>query len=454
MKYVGAPVSVTADVAYKSYVDSVKSADLDSGTVDALIDSGLSSYATLTYVDAQDALLVTPSYVDTQDNLRIKTNTKDVANGVAALDATGKVDQNRLNVASTQKFWRGPWTPSAYNSALTGVSTESDLYSVPVTDPGFPYKLVVFGVAEGRSDLAGQWPQINVRVGSTAGTIIAQGVGGAETVEVPTGVIVTDDFERTNATGIGSNWSTADTTGSSDDGVAAIRLVDGHTAELSRPDGTINSNVYRRHRRVTSGEDVTGGDNQIIKVILGDGGFNSRNAYLDVLGRTSTTIDSYVAVRLGIQSVGFRPKVSGFAEGGPFGSATFINSVQGDEWTCVFGEAGAPRQFRALKNGVQVTQWLDNTNISTLGSSNRCWGFGMNSPGTSVLPPRLDSIQLTDGLTSPNLNTIRIVPLSLDTQASRTGTTTVYVRLVRSGGASTVQATNYSPKIFVMAVPA
>ena len=457
MKYVGATVAVDPDVAYKSYVDNLKNSDLDTSTIDSLIDSGLSSYATVSYVDTQDALNVTQSYVDTQDNLRIKTATKDVANGVAALDASGKVDQNRLNVASTQKFWRGPWTPAAYNSALTGITTETDLYSVPVTDPGFTYKLVVFGMAEGRSDLAGQWPQINVRVGSTSGTIIARGVGSDETIEVPTGLNVSDNFERVNTTDLGSNWSTPYTFGDSGSG-AKIDTADGHNAML---DWTpFFANAWLRHKWAGTGA-ITGVDNQAIEITVGDNNFDN-SSYVDIYARITSDWSNWVRCALGNNSSLIYWRVGG-TEYGPSGGigAPFFGASPGDKLKFIMGTTGNAQSCTFQQNGSDVyTRNLTLDAASSgwpapvVGSTHRGWGFGMHVPASGVLPFKVDNIQLTDGFTSPNLNTIRIVPLSLDAQASRTGATTVYVRLLRSGGSSTVQATNYSPKIFVLAVPA
>lgn len=458
MRYVGAPVSVSADVTYQSYVESVKDADLDTATIDAQIDAALASYATTSYVDTQDALLVPTTYVDAQDNLRIKTASKGIANGVAALDATGRISPNNINVASTQKYFRGPWTPATYNAAaLTGVTAEADLYSVPVTDPGYSYKLVVFGIAEGRSDLAGQWPQINVRVGSTAGTIIAQGVGDAATVDVPTGLTVVDNFERVSNTGLGSGWSTAYTFGDSGSG-AKIDTADGHNAML---DWTpFFANAVQRHKWAGTGA-LTGVDNQSIEITVGDTNFGS-NASVEIIGRITSDWSNWVRCNLGNSSCAFYWRVNG-TEYGPvagIGAPGFPCSL-GDKLKFNIGSTGNPQLCVLQKNGVTVASGdLSSFAASAgqpapvFGSSHRGWGFGMTVLATGQLPFKVDNIQLTDGLTSPNLNTIRIVPLGLDTQTPRTGATTLYVRLLRSGGASTVQATAYSPRIFVMAVPA
>ena len=150
LQYVGKTVGANPDLVYKDYVGLVKNADLTIAEIDNVINTGLAGYATIGYVDTRDALNATKAYVDAGDALRLHAAQKTIANGVCPLDATGRVPPIRIDAPLTQKWVRGPWTPPAYHAAPVSVATaETTLYTCPVTDPGYPYKLVVFGMLDG-----------------------------------------------------------------------------------------------------------------------------------------------------------------------------------------------------------------------------------------------------------------------------------------------------------------
>lgn len=452
LKYVGKPVTVDPDLVYRDYVSIVKNADLTEEAIDQAINNGLSSYASLSYVSSQDALNATQAYVDAGDNLRLKLAQKNVANGIAALDATGKVNPGLIDVPSTQKFVRGPWSPATYNGNVTGITTEADLFTCGVTDPGYPYKIVVFGAIEGRSDLAGQWPIINVRVGSTSGEIIARGLGGLDSYDAPIGTTSTDFFERvtTGSPNLGIDWSTALIGGNPGSGTY---LCDGHNAVATALDGNPS---WFRARRIAAADAITPTDHQeMTQVFSTVSQVGNTNVFNDFYLRMNSTASQYVRCQLhnGLSRWFIN---NGGGEAGPYNQVGAPASMAvNDSMKAIAGADGITKKFTLSWNGVVINSWNDGTSGVTLaGPSNRGWAIGAGNFGGGLAPGKIDSVSIGDGLTTPSMNSIRIVPLNLHAQTVKTGVATLYVRLVRSGGASTVQASNFSPKFWAMAVPA
>lgn len=181
LKYVGPTAQSSRDLVNGSYVTNLLATNLSQATVNSLISTALSPYATRTYVDQQDALNANKTYVDNGDSTRLHLSQRNVPNGVAGLDATDRIDPARLPDISTQRFPSPYWSPAAYNATTVNTITEGALYTCAIADPGYTYKLLIFGVAHTTiaSD-TGEYPVINVRLGSTTGPIIASGYGLAE----------------------------------------------------------------------------------------------------------------------------------------------------------------------------------------------------------------------------------------------------------------------------------
>jgi type II secretory pathway pseudopilin PulG len=196
------PTSEDLDtIATKEYIESLTTDSIPQGTVDSLITTGLSGYVSRSYVDAQDALNATEAYVDAGDDTRLKLADVSTSSGIAGLDSAGKVAVARVPAASTQRWPKPFYTPSSYNSVTkTATSTETTVYTIPVADPGFNYKLLVSGIAQGFTAVDGQGPIVRVRVGSTSGAIVAMGYGAPEQY-----IWGDDDFDRTGPN-LGGGW--------------------------------------------------------------------------------------------------------------------------------------------------------------------------------------------------------------------------------------------------------
>lgn len=451
-RYIGPDATTDPEVAYQDYVDGIKAADMDSAEIDAAIDAGLNAYATRTYVDTRDGLLATQSYIDAQDNLRVKRASKDVANGVAGLDSSGKVAPGHIDAPITQRYVRGPWTPAAYNTGIIAATLEQTVYPCTVTDPGFPYKLVVFGHIDSHGYL-GETPIATVRVGNaTSGEIIASGIGASDSMET---ALLGDDFERPNAATLGSMWEESY-------GVGNGRMTVNNGRAVF--DGSGITDRTGRYRNLGPNSQYSASNYQKITADVEyrgetwDAGFGFNSAqHLRLFGRVNDAFTAYVGleVRWGDARWFYaNPNTSGTEQ---WLTDYFPTSLAGDALNYIsVGTKDNPRRFQWYRDGVLVNTFNDDSALTAMGPTFRGWGFGTFAPNRLdqrlTFPPRLNGIYVTDQL--ENFAPLHLVPKGLDTQTVRTGATTLYVRLSRLGSLSSVSASNYKPKLHVMAVPA
>lgn len=468
VKNVGAPISGNADLVYEDYTAIVKGADLTTTQVDDLINAGLVSYASKTYVDAQDGLNATQTYVDAGDATRVRTSTKDVAGGVPGLDAGGRVNINRIDLPTTQKYHQGPWSPASYPGA-TSLTTETTIFTCGVTDPGFPYKLQVFGVIDARTSLTAEYPVITVRDGSITGPIVARGVGLAYNYQT----LGVDFFERTltNAQGLGPDWSQHAAPGYSD-ATDGLMVCTGTDAEWQNT-VTGPASKLALARRINPLDALTATDNQLIWMTLGfangyDPAFGAEQSQNTIFGRVNSTGTQYVRIGVTAPGAGDNQLFVWYSTGTGDNSwaGTFIGPAisPGDSLGLRCGSPTDPLNFAALKKDTNgnVSTLLDFTDPShntIVGSSNRGWGFGMYTVGRGGgLSPRrpesVSEVRLDPSIVTLPTTPVRVIPLDLGAQTARTGPTTLYVRAARSGASATIDTSAFQPKLYTMAVPA
>lgn len=460
LKYVGVPVSLDPDLVYQDYATGIKGADLSTAAIDSAINSGLGSFTTKSYVDTRDALLATNAYVDAGDAARVRLSSKDVANGVAGLDATTKLDPNRFDVPSSQQFNRGPWTPAAYNTSNQSFSAETTLYTCPVTDPGYSYRLVVFGEVDARNSLTSEYPIVVVRVGSTSGQIISRGRGRAGTYNWSTGLNGGDNFERSAPSDLGGSafWNSQFLAGSNVNGYDAIS--GGHEAQWVDTGG---NTAYAMHQRTATADATTQTDNQLVTLTAGTvvaettPTFDSDDAATFLINRMSNDFANMVLV--GLFSVTGQHQAQWlYRRNGTFTSLNIhanITQSAGDVWS--LGCVG--RLFTLSKNGATVSTWNDTGNVSLLGSTARGWGWGHQAASRSfgsaqTTPGSVADARIQDNDFIQSSGPVMLVPQDLQSTSVLTGSTTLYVRGLRSGASSTVSTQPYRPRIHVMAVPA
>ena len=450
LKYVGKPVAADPDLVYLDYVQSVKNGDLSSTEIDQAINSGFSAYATVGYVDTRDGLLATQTYIDAQDNLRLKLSQRGVANGIAPLDAVSKVPTQFINGPMDQQWNRGPWSPSAYGAAQD-VTTETTLYTVGVTDPGFPYRLVVWGNMDSHSDNDNDYPVINIRAGSATGEIVAVGNGPSDGVE---NLFRGDDFNRPNNTdSLGSSDWEQDYSGS---GAGILGIYQNGTRWYDSGSGTRSCLV----RRIKANDKYTGTNSQAISGVIDafqPGGENRNSednyAYLRFYMRMNDAMTQYVAwettekdVRL-VYTTGDGTEL----QLGP--KTTMAKFTAGMSVVAFAGDLyGFERKFYFYRAGVLVSEVDDNTNLTAMGPNNRGWGFGVRAATRGfgqTTPSGLDSVYVSDVV--PATEPIVIAPVN---NSVKTGATTLYVRLARASTVATVSYNPYRPKLHILAVPA
>ncbi|ACH62207.1 hypothetical protein MYRNA_240 [Mycobacterium phage Myrna] len=446
LRYVGAPVADDPDLVYQDYVRLLKDEDLTTEQIDAVIDSGLGSYATRSYVEQQDALLASSEYINAQDNLRVKLASKDVPNGVAALDATGKVSPNRINAPNSQRYLKGPWVPSAYMGAVDSIAAGTTLFTLPVADPGYPYRLLVFGEIDGHINTDTEHLGITVNVGSPSGPVVALGRGAQDAQE---NALAGDDFNRANSSNIGAGWDYEYGSGTGSltisgnaaawaDGGAEWRTV---TARRVDPNSAKTAtNIQRVLATIdTAGEtELSGQGKPYLRLFTR---VNDAGTQYCAWEHTDTNLRFVYNAGAGEQQLGTT------VASGNMGGGTQAIAFAGNP-------AGEARKFYFYKGTTLIHQVEDTAAVTAMGPNNRGWGFGMRATSRNfgqTTPPSLDSIYVTDAL--PNHAQISILPYNL-TGGALTGATTLYVQAGRSGTVALGSVRAYRPRLHVMAVPA
>ncbi|ASZ74787.1 hypothetical protein KHO57_gp117 [Mycobacterium phage Phabba] len=444
LRYVGAPVADDPDLVYQDYVSLLKDEDLTTEQIDAAIESGLGSYVTKSYVEQQDALLADATYINAQDDLRVKLASKDVPNGVAALDATGKVSPNRINAPNSQRYLKGPYVPGAYMGAVDNITT-STLFTMPVADPGYPYRLLVFGEIDAHNSSDLDHAAIAVTVGSANGEVIAMGRGAQDAQET---ALLGDDFNRANAGNLGGGWEQVYSNSSGSYGVS------GNRAAWS--DGG-NSNNLMTARRIDPTSAKTATDIQKVTAAIdaaGETGSNGGDTLFRIYLRVNADRTQYVFWEQSESTI----KLMYNAGAGELQLGTTVASGNLSAGTDAIGWAGnaaaEKRKFAYLKNSTVVHQVEDLSGVTPMGPNNRGWGFGVRAVTRNLgqgTPVALDSIYVSDGV--PNYQPIVVIPYNL-TGAARTGATTLYIQATRAGTTSLSSVRPYRPRLHVMAVPA
>ena len=209
LPYVGVGPTADLDISDRGYLVSLQALNIAQATVTNLIDTGLTIYATRSYVDAQDRLLATKAYIDGKyangdpipdtdtlnynpyggDANRILKTRINTDGGPVGLDSIGKLDRAILTIPDEQTWPAPPSSPSSYNASPVSTNgtaaLESTVYTHTVPDPGYPYNLLVFGQADVSTTVDDNYPVINVRADNPTGTLVGTGTGAAESYGIP-----------------------------------------------------------------------------------------------------------------------------------------------------------------------------------------------------------------------------------------------------------------------------
>lgn len=468
LSYKGAALAASQDVAYRPLPATLKAADLSSGSVNALIDAKLNSYPSEATIQTMDNLLVDTAYIDTQDALRMTKDKRGAANGVAPLDNTAKIPPAYFPITSTQT-WNGiPAIPITYNLDPTLVlgTDNITLYTCPVPDPGYPYRLLVWGNVDATSTNDYTVPEATVRLGDPLiGTIIAKGGGAADgTVSLLMG----DDFDRSNNNNLGEGWNVI--FGGEGETDMAIR---GNEADLLQAFAPHNRVVSVACQRVEPNTRYTGTDFQKITLKVGSRPGSPKidtpktgYPYFRMYMRANDAFTQYVAFEVGNNTAQF---VYNTGSGERYFSVTTpIDHTT--EWTANttwYAYAGgnpsnvSERLFTLYKEGLLVMSVTDSGQYTMSGPANRGWGFGLQNSLYLLgqeMSPTVEEVWASD-LAWP-YEPIVVMPSSL-ANTTLTGAQTLYIQASLSNlpppmgvdGNGNGAYSSRRPSLFAMVVP-
>lgn len=436
-------------------MNSLLASNISQARVDELIAEGLSLFALKSYVDAQDAQNATEEYIDDQDALRLGLNKVNVNNGVPGLDSTGKVDRARVNIPSTQEYPMAFWSPSAYNAGTVTATSESTVYTMTVTDPGFPYRLMVTGTVDVFTNTNGEHPIIRVREDSTTGTIVAMAKGGAESYNHSTATIV-PYFGAIPSVPPAFDAVGQGFTGY---GVAPSKYYGGVTSFSATHVCAANSylivDATALGGHTVTGVNYRGNPMTLLSSVALNNNPASGSLYrfgmkVDTAGTGQVTGGLTANAWLSLQSISYTNVQGVGASLSTYGFGT--NDHISQSGTCGPGQM-ILQSFGA--DGCHAPLWVASggTERVSMGHATGSDYIDLLSVSESSVPTtfRMDASYIAN---SAGISTLILGFSGSFPQAAKTGATTLYVTMARSGNSSTVSASNIEPNLSVMAIPA
>lgn len=461
LKLVGPLASADNDISTRGYVTQATSTDMSASEIDSRVTDLLTVYSTKAYADTQDALNATSAYVDAGDATRLKLIQKDAVSGVAALDSSGRANRNLINTASGQRYPKGLWTPGSYGSPVTATSGETALFSESISDPGYPYRLVVQGTLSGLSGIEGAAPVVVVRAGNaTTGQIVARGVGSTESYNY----LGIDTFGRETSSGLGGDgyWIERAETGMNEGVGTGYARCTGGVATWVPVAADANWLQFQRGGNDASTID----DYQEINLWMGSVpsalATTGTNGSVRLYGRMNSGGTHWVA----FDTTAIRTRLL-YRNGGATvevpGTGTNITASPTDQWTGRFGTTSGKRWFQLLQNSSTRINWQDTGNVTAMDGAHRGWGFGMGAGWDTFfgvayyqMPPGdVSQVTITDTVPGGDTNSycpVVLMPYQVANQTVMTGPTTLYYRLAAS--ALVGAGYNHTPNVSVLAVPA
>lgn len=181
LRFVGGSVGDSNEISTKEHIENLLDGNLTQDQVNTIISNRLSAYATKTYVDTKDSQLADSAFIDAQDSSRLDRSQLNQIFMPFTLDGDGKIPARFVKVTDTQKF---PSIAVATEGGGGTTSASTPLLSLSVPDPGYSYKLLVFGtVSAVASADNGLYPYVLVT--RTGGQVVARGNGIAEAYQTP-----------------------------------------------------------------------------------------------------------------------------------------------------------------------------------------------------------------------------------------------------------------------------
>jgi hypothetical protein len=429
-QWIGAAPSNAKDIVTVGYLQSqIASLNLPQATVDSLVAAGFTTYADLSYVNAQNALNATKAYVDGTGGVnpnggdagRLHLSQVNQPNGVAGLGATSAlVDRSRLGLGSTQRFPTPYYSPASYPGAgVTTDMTEVTYDTLAVADPGYTYKILVDGMLDGSSTRDGYCPIVLIRLGSASGPVIAWGYGCMETYSaaLPTLIVTPGGYTwpiPTWASVIDILLLGGGGGGSSGVGSPLLWGDGGYAAPWS-----VTTVVVGSAELPTGTTHITG--------TIGTGGGPGRSGITSNVGGngTATTATYHTTTKTSSGGAG-GAGIEGFQNGQNAGTATASGVVYQNGGYGCGGRGGSGGIFFG--------------GVGTAGAGGLAI-FVPHPPGTDW-----------------NSGPIPIVPGSLSDQDPLTGASTLYIQTLRMPGDNTTTGTitvgTFAPSLYALTIPA
>jgi hypothetical protein len=437
--YLGATPSEDTSIATVDYVNSLASLSLSAELVKTRIKDrfGLANYASNTWADSVINSTTAGQALARTSDLSAATLSKIpvLGNGVlsralgpVALDSSGMVNPSLISTASGQTFPKMYWSPSTY-PVLSGITTETNITTVTINPSVTSYRVFVTGTINAGTSMDGQFPQVLVRANATgqgtatSGIVVAKGYGMGENYK---GGVLTNYFAAGSYTYEIPSWA-----------------------------------------------------NKIDVVLLGAGGGGIDGGFVVGEGGGPGEFAAVTLVRGGSGSNGLSPGVFNLTgvvgAGGARGD--IFSRPYGGSTTCVIpnvalgeargGQAGTAERSPTdpnVANGASPAPYPFGGYTYTGGAAASTYAPG-NPPGggggggKTNNPPGVGAPGAAFFYAYTNddnpYSQVGIIPVSFDSQNTPlTGSTTLYINLVRSGSSGTVKTTSLNPQISVMVVPA
>jgi hypothetical protein len=429
--YLGASPSEDTSLATVGYVNSLSTQSLSDADVRQKIKDRFSlvAYATAPWAEGVINSTLTGQAFARQTDLTsafaakipVLGTLKSRANGPVALDSSGMVDPSLITKASTQTFPRLHWSPSSY-PVRSNVTTETNISTITVNPSLANYRVFVTGTINAKITADGQHPVVRVRANNTTtGDIVATGHGLGESHG---GGIITTYSTPGNHTYSIPGWATR----------IDIIVIGGGGGGINAPIST----GYGGGAGLWAGR-------TIIKSQL-----------------PANTITLPVAVGSGASNADYSlfPSAYGFGgntvctvpgTGESSGTLTGAGGKTGNNQVAVGATlVGSGAQNFPFGNNT-YTGSLNQTSPGAKGNAPGGGGAGGSSgPGGSGGDGAAFFYAYVDDDT--NYGQINVIPASVSPVL--TGTTTLYVNVLRSSTSASVTTSSLNPQISVMVVPA
>lgn len=329
---------------------------------------------------------------------------KSRANGPVALDSSGKVDPSLISRPSEQTFPILSWSPNTYTTR-SGVTTEQNIATIPITSSLPSYKVFVTGTINARVTQDGQYPEVVVRVGS-GGNIVARGYGLGENYR---GGLMTEIKNAGSYVYQVPAWA---------DFIDVVLIGGGGGAfNVGGGGGSAGSWASQTFAR---------GNNINFTGVVGSGADPKNLGVTTTFGGTTTCVTTTGSMNAG---------------GGQTGKNNF--SLNNPQW----GSGAADHTH----NGI----------IYKGGVAQSTFGAAGNAPGGGGAGGAINGGRGGDGAAffyaytseENNYGQVGIIPVPMNTIDSISGPNTLFVNVLRNGNSASVTTSSINPQISVMVVP-